>query len=268
MQDAVSGELTRPDQTPPVPRPAQGDGDKPPRASLKPLLAMRPYLLRHRQMLVLALLALVASALAMLSVPMAVRRMIDFGFSARDGQFIDRYFLMLIGIGAVLAVASASRFYCVNWLGERVVADLRRDVFGHVARLGPPFYETTHSAEVMSRLTADTTQIKAAAGTALSQALRNLIMLIGALVMMLVTSPKLSALVLVAIPVIVFPMMAYGRVVRRLSRRAQDTLAEASAYAAETSARSAPCRRSRTRARRRGGSVRPSSPRSRRRASG
>ena len=179
------------------------------------------------------MIALVVSALAMLSVPMAVRRMIDFGFSSGDGQFIDRYFLMLIGIGAVLAVASASRFYCVNWLGERVVADLRRDVFGHVARLGPPFYETTHSAEVMSRLTADTTQIKAAAGTALSQVLRNLIMLIGALVMMLVTSPRLSAIVLLAIPVIVFPMVAYGRVVRRLSRRAQDTLAEASSYAAE-----------------------------------
>ena len=234
MQDAVSGHSTKPATAPAAgARPAQGDGEKPPRASLKPLLAMRPYLLRHQQMLGLAMIALVVSALAMLSVPMAVRRMIDFGFSAGDGQFIDRYFLMLIGIGAVLAVASASRFYCVNWLGERVVADLRRDVFGHVARLGPPFYETTHSAEVMSRLTADTTQIKAAAGTALSQVLRNLIMLIGALVMMLITSPRLSAIVLLAIPVIVFPMVAYGRVVRRLSRRAQDTLAEASSYAAE-----------------------------------
>jgi ATP-binding cassette subfamily B protein len=177
--------------------------------------------------------ALVVSALAMLAVPVAVRRMIDLGFSAKDSAFIDQYFLALIVIGAVLALASASRFYFVNWLGERVVADLRSDVFRHLTTLGPAFFETTHSAEVMSRLTADTTQIKAAAGTALSQALRNLIMLGGALAMMVVTSAQLSALVLIAIPLIVLPLVASGRVVRRLSRAAQDTLAEASAYAAE-----------------------------------
>ncbi len=180
-----------------------------------------------------AFAALVVSALAMLAVPMAVRRMIDLGFGAHDGVFIDQYFAMLIVLGLVLAVASAARFYLVNWLGERSVADLRADVFAHLARLGPGFYERTHSGEVMSRLTADTTQIKAAAGSALSQALRNIIMLIGALVMMFVTSPRLSLLVLVAIPLIVLPLVAYGRVVRRLSRTAQDTLAEASAYAAE-----------------------------------
>ena len=181
----------------------------------------------------LALVALVLSAAAMLAVPVAVRRMIDHGFSDRDGIFIDRYFGMLIMIGLVLALASALRFYTVNWLGERVVADLRSDVFRHLATLGPAFYEKTHSGEVMSRLTADTTQIKAAAGTALSQALRNFIMLTGALVMMFVTSPTLSALALAAIPAIVFPMLAYGRAVRRLSRAAQDRLADASAYAAD-----------------------------------
>jgi ATP-binding cassette subfamily B protein len=203
------------------------------RRSLRPLAALAPYLLRYKSTLVLAFIALLASALAMLAVPMAVRRMIDFGFSGSDGSLIDRYFLMLIGIGAALALASSARFYFVNWLGERVVADLRADVFRHLSRLGPAFYERTHSAEVMSRLTADTTLMKSAAGTALSQALRNTIMLVGALVMMFVTSPKLSLLVLVAIPLIVFPLMGYGRAVRRLSRRAQDTLAEASAYAAE-----------------------------------
>ncbi len=140
---------------------------------------------------------------------------------------------MLIVIGLVLAVASAARFYLVNWIGERVVAQLREDVFRHLARLGPAFYEATHSGEVMSRLTADTTQIKAAAGTAISQALRNTIMLVGALAMMIVTSPRLSLLVLIAIPLIVLPLVGYGRVVRRLSRQAQDQLAEASAYAAE-----------------------------------
>ena len=203
------------------------------RISLAPLLALKPYVFRHRGMVAAALVALVLSAVAMLAVPLAVRRMIDFGFGSRDGAFIDRYFLMLIAIGLALALASAARFYCVNWLGERVVADLRADVFRHLATLGPAFYARTQSGEVMSRLTADTTQVKAAAGTAASQALRNLVMLVGALTMMVVTSPRLAALTLLAIPAIVLPLMAYGRVVRRLSRRAQDTLAEASAYAAE-----------------------------------
>ena len=203
------------------------------RRSLKPLLTLRPYVLRYPRMLAAAAAALVMSALAMLAVPMAARRMVDYGFGAGDGRFIDRYFAMLIGIGLMLALASAARFYFVNWLGERVVADIRADVFAHLSRLGPAFFERTHSGEVMSRLTADTTQIKAAAGTALSQAARNIIMLVGALIMMLVTSPKLSGIVLLAIPAIVFPLMAYGRVVRRLSRKAQDTLAEASAYASE-----------------------------------
>jgi ATP-binding cassette subfamily B protein len=203
------------------------------RPSLRPLLALKPYLLRYRWPLVGAAVALVVSAMAMLTVPMAVRRMIDHGFADRDGAMIDQYFMMLIVIGFVLAVASASRFYLVNWIGERVVADLRADVFAHLTRLGPDFYERTHSGEVMSRLTADTTQVKAVAGSAISQALRNAIMLVGAFVMMIVTSPSLSLLVLLAIPAIVLPLIGYGRVVRRLSRRAQDTLAEASAYAAE-----------------------------------
>ena len=202
-------------------------------ASLRPLLALRPYLAQHKYVMALSFVALVVSALATLTLPVAVRRMIDFGFASDHHGMIDLYFAMLMLIGLILAVASAARFYFVNWLGERVVADLRANVFRHLTHLGPAFYETTHSGEVMSRLTADTTQIQAAAGTAVSQVLRNLIMLAGALVMMLVTSIKLSLLVLVAIPAIVLPLIAYGRVVRRLSRRAQDALAEASAYAAE-----------------------------------
>ncbi len=210
-----------------------GRGSESGRRQLKPLLALWPYIWRHRGMVGMALIALVASAAAMLTVPVAVRRMIDHGFSGADGVFIDQYFAMLIVIGLVLAIASASRMYAVNWLGERVVADLRAQVFGHLAGLGPAFYERVHSGELMSRLTADTTQIKGAAGSALSQALRNLIMLTGALIMMLVTSPTLTGLALLAIPAIVFPLMAYGRAVQRLSRAAQDRLAEASAYAAD-----------------------------------
>lgn len=203
------------------------------RRSLKPLLALKPYILRHRGVLVGAFFALVISALVMLALPMALRRMIDHGFSNVSSGVLNNYFGMLAVIGLVLAVASASRAYLVNWLGERVVADVRADVFRHLATLGPGFFETTHSGEVMSRLTADTTQIKSASGNAISQLLRNLIMLIGAFVMLLVTSVKLSLIVLLAIPAIVLPLMAYGSVVRRLSRAAQDSLADSSAYASE-----------------------------------
>lgn len=192
-----------------------------------------PHVAAHRGMLAVAAVALVISALVLLAVPVAIRRMIDFGFSATATGVIDRYFLGLIGLVVALALASATRFYCVNWLGERVVADLRGRVFAHLATLGPAFYEQTRSGELMSRITADTTQITAATGSALSQTVRNAIMLVGALVMMFVTSPHLSSLVLVAIPLIVLPLVGYGRSVRRLARSAQDTLADAAAYAAE-----------------------------------
>jgi ATP-binding cassette subfamily B protein len=206
----------------------------PKRGSLRPLLGLRPYLLRYKGMLAAALIALLVSAAATLAVPLAVRRMIDLGFSGIEPDLIDKYFATLAGIGLILAIASAARFYAVNWLGERVVADIRTDVFKHLTGLSPAFYEVSHSGEVMSRLTADTTQVKAAASTVISQALRNLLLLIGATVMMVVTSPKLSLAVLIAIPVIVLPLVAYGRSVRALSRQAQDTLAHASAYASES----------------------------------
>ena len=215
---------------------SESTGDDAPdkkRRSLRPLMALVPYLRRYPWHLAGGLAALVVSAAAMLTVPFAVRGMIDQGFSSSNGEVINRWFLALMLFGAVLALASSSRVYIVNWLGERVVADLRSDVFRHVATLGPAFFERTHSGEVMSRLTADTTQLKSVAGSTLSQALRNAIMLIGALVMMFATSGQLSGLVLLAIPAIVLPMVLFGRVVQRLSRRAQDTLAEASAYAAE-----------------------------------
>ena len=185
-------------------------------------------------MLAAALVALLVSAAATLTVPLAVRRMIDLGFSGIEPDLIDKYFLTLLGIGIVLALASAARFYAVNWLGERVVADVRRDVFKHLTSLSPAFYEVSHSGEVMSRLTADTTQVKAAASTVISQTLRNILLLIGAVAMMVVTSLKLSLAVLIAIPIIVLPLVAYGRSVRARSREAQDSLAQASAYASES----------------------------------
>jgi ATP-binding cassette subfamily B protein len=200
---------------------------------LKPLLALKPYILRHKGVVICAAIALVLAAAATLAIPVAVRRMIDFGFSDDNGSFISRYFGMLIVIGAMLAVASAARFYFVNWLGERVVADLRADVFRHLTQLGPAFFDRTHSGEVMSRLTSDTVQIKSAASTALSQTVRDVIMIIGALAMMFVTSATLSFVVIGVIPLILVPIIGFGRLVRQRSRRAQDSLAEASALAAE-----------------------------------
>ncbi|WP_045836874.1 ABC transporter transmembrane domain-containing protein [Hyphomicrobium sp. 99] len=203
------------------------------RAALKPLLTLKPLILAHKGALWGAIIALVVSAFAMLSVPLAVRRMIDNGFASNDSTLINNYFATMIGIGLLIAIASPARFYFVNWIGERVVADLRTKVFAQLAKLGPAYFDLNHSGEIMSRLTADTTQIKAVAGSALSQAARNAIMLVGALIMMFITSANLSALVFLAIPIIVLPLVGFGRVVRRLSRQAQDTLGEASAYASE-----------------------------------
>ena len=214
--------------------PASAAAEEETRASLRPLLALKPYLLRYKGMIAGSLVALIVSAAATLAVPLAVRRMIDVGFSRIEPGLVDKYFATLLGVGLILALASAARFYCVTWLGERVVADLRADIFKHLTGLSPAFYESVQSGEVMSRLSADTTQVKAAASTTISQALRNLVILVGAVIMMIVTSPRLSLLVLFAIPIIVLPLFAYGRVVRSLSREAQDSLAHASAYASES----------------------------------
>jgi ATP-binding cassette subfamily B protein len=203
------------------------------RASLKPLRLLVPYVMRYRLRALFAFAALVAAALATLAVPIAVRRMIDFGFSS-EPELIDNYFAVMIGVVLVLALASALRFYLVTTLGERIVADLRERVFRHLTALSPAFFDRSQTGEMMSRLTADTTQIKAAVGAAISVALRNLVLFIGAGAMMVVTSPRLSAFVMAAIPVIVLPLVAFGRAVRRRSRLAQDSLADASAYAAET----------------------------------
>ena len=201
--------------------------------ALGPLRRLFPYVLRYPRLVAGAVVFLVMAAVTTLTLPLAVRRMIDHGFDTSDTTFIGNYFSMLIVLAAILAVASAARYYFVITLGERVVSDLRRDVFSHVTQLSPAFFDRTQSGEIVSRLTADTTQIKSAVGATASVALRNLIMGFGALGMMVVTSPKLSGLVIAAIPIVVLPLVAFGRNVRRRSRFAQDTLADASAYASE-----------------------------------
>ncbi len=202
-------------------------------ARLRPLLALAPYMACYRGRVTLAFISLTVAAITTLVVPVAVRRMIDFGFTPEGIARINSYFSVMIAVVALLALASASRFYLVMTIGERIVADLRRDVFAHLMSLSPAFFDSSHSGELVSRLTADTTQIKSAVGASVSIALRNLMLFIGATAMMVITSPRLSGLVLLAIPLIVLPLMAFGRWVRRLSRNAQDTLADASAYASE-----------------------------------
>jgi ATP-binding cassette subfamily B protein len=213
--------------------PGAAGATEPRGASVKPLVSLWPYVARYRGRVAAAFVALVVAALTTLAVPVAVRRMIDFGFSAEGVELINNYFLVMIAVVAVLALASALRFYLVTTLGERIVADLRRDVFAHLTTLSANFFDQAKSGEMVSRLTADTTQIKSAVGASVSILLRNLVLFIGAAIMMVVTSPRLSGFVLAAIPVIVLPLVGFGRAVRRRSRAAQDTLADASAYASE-----------------------------------
>jgi ABC-type multidrug transport system fused ATPase/permease subunit len=167
-------------------------------------------------------------------VPVAVRRVIDNGFSGENAAFVDQYFSVMMLVVAVLAVSSAGRYYFVTWIGERVTADLRDAVFAHLLKLSPSFYDEAQSGEVLARLTADTTQVKNVFGSTVSVALRNIVMLTGAITMLMVTSLKLSGMVLLVIPLIVLPMVIFGRKVRALSRRAQDTLAASAATAQES----------------------------------
>ncbi len=201
--------------------------------SLRPLVRLMPYIARYRYRVWIAVFFLLLAAATTLSLPVAVRRVIDKGFSASDPQLVNSYFAVLIGIAAILGIASACRYYFVIWLGERIVADIRKDVFANVTNLSADFFDTARSGEIVSRLTADTTQIKSAVGATASVALRNILLGFGALAMMVYTAPKLSMIVIAAIPLIVLPIIAFGRAVRRRSRAAQDSLAEATAFATE-----------------------------------
>ncbi len=215
-----------------------GQVDEKRNRSIRPLGRLAPYLKRYRGMVAGAIVSLVVAAVTSLTLPIAVRRMIDHGFDQADRGLIDSYFVAMMIMALILAAASALRYYFVITIGERIVSDMRREVFDHVTRLSPSFFDVNQSGEIVSRLTADTTQIKSAVGATASVALRNLILCLGAMAMMIITSPKLSSIVLIAIPVIVLPLFSFGRSVRKRSRAAQDTLANASAYANETIAAS------------------------------
>ena len=202
-------------------------------ASPQSLFAMLPFLRPYAGRWAIAFLALLVAAGATLALPVAFRYLIDLGFSAGNRAHIDRYFVALFAVSLVLAGATALRFYMVSWLGERVTADLRRAVYDRVLRMSPQFFETTQTGEVLSRLTTDTTLIQTVVGTSLSQGLRNLFLLVGGLVMLAVTSPTLSAYILVTLVVVVAPIIFFGRRVRKLSGLTQDRVAGASALAGE-----------------------------------
>ncbi|MDB5777345.1 MAG: transporter [Herbaspirillum sp.] len=201
------------------------------------LRGLMPFLSPYRRQFTLAGIALLVAASATLAIPYAFKQMIDLGFGASgvgsSSSHIDLYFLALFGVASILAVATAARFYMVSWLGERVTADLRGAVYAHVVTQSPQFFETTKSGEVLSRLTADTTLIQALVGTSVSMALRNFLLFVGGLIMLFVTSVKLSSIIIVMLALVVLPIVFYGRRVRKLSRASQDRIADASGLAGE-----------------------------------
>jgi len=180
----------------------------------------------YRGRVLLAAIALVVAALAMLGVGQGLRAVIDRGFAAGDPAWLDRALLAMFGIIALLAAATYTRFYNVSWLGERVTADLRRRVFDHLLALPPAYFEEGRTGAVISRLTSDTTLIENAIGSSLSIALRNILLLIGGLAMLFTTNLKLTLLVLGGVPLVVAPIVLFGRRVRRLSRISQDRVAD------------------------------------------
>ncbi|MGY1531213.1 ABC transporter transmembrane domain-containing protein [Luteimonas sp. A649] len=218
----------------PPPTPDTRDGDragksKVPLSTLRPLW---PFLARHRGLLAAWLLALLASSTATLSLPLAVRRMIDDGFASGAG--IDAAFVLLFLVTFALAIATAARFFFVSLLGERVVADLRTQLFGHLVGLDQSFFERSRTGELVSRLTADTELLRGVVATSMSVALRSVVMVLGSVAMLMVTSPRLAAWTLVGIPLAVLPLVLGGRRLQRISRQSQDRVADANALATET----------------------------------
>ena len=208
---------------------------RPKSRSLAPLRAVLPFLRPYRGRIAVAAAALVCSSTATLVLPILAGGLIDSrGLTDAQAHALTGFYFAFVAAAAILALASATRFYAVTWLGERVVADIRKSVFDNVLGLSPQFFEVTRTGEVLSRLTADTTLIQTVVGSSASLALRNLVTLTGGLILMFVTSLKLALLVVAAVVVVMLPMLAFGRWVRTLSRASQDSLADTSARGTET----------------------------------
>ncbi len=192
------------------------------------------FLSPYKKTIFQALAALIVAAASTLAIPQAIRRIIDMGFTSVSIDLINLYFLALLGVAFILAIATFARYYLVTWLGERVVTDIRREVFGKILSLSPVFFEKNRSGDILSRLNTDTTVIQSVVGSTASVALRNLLTLIGGLMMMLYTNWLLTGYVFLLLPFIVAPLIILGRKVRGLSRISQDKLADSSATANET----------------------------------
>ncbi|CDF83072.1 ABC transporter permease [Pseudomonas knackmussii B13] len=194
----------------------------------------RGFLAPYRWQAAGALLALVVTAAITLSLGQGIRLLVDQGFMTQSQQLLNRsiglFFLLVLG----LAVGSFARFYLVSWIGERVVADMRRRVFDHLIELHPGFYESNRASEIQSRLTADTTLLQTVIGASLSMALRNALMLVGGVILMFVTNAKLTSIVVAALPLVIAPILLFGRRVRELSRQSQDRVADVGSYVGET----------------------------------
>ena len=206
---------------------------------LRHLKRLARYLAPYRWRIAGAVCALTVAAAAVLSLGVGLRLLVDGGFAAGDAATLDSALVGLLAVVTVMAAATWARFYLVSWLGERVIGDIRRDVYNHVIGLSPRFLETMRTGEVLSRLTTDTTLLQVVVGATASAALRNMLLLVGGAAMLAVTSLKLTALVAVLAPAVVAPLVAFGRRVRRLSRDAQDRLADVGAHGEEIAERGA-----------------------------
>lgn len=191
---------------------------------------VRPY----RRQVLLALLALVVTAAITLSMGQGIRLLVDQGFMTRSAHQLNQTIGLFLLLVLALAVGTFSRFYLVSWIGERCVADIRRAVFDHLIGLHPGFFEDNRSSEIQSRLTADTTLLQSVIGSSLSMFLRNALMVIGGVVLLFITNPKLTSIVVVALPLVLAPILLFGRRVRSLSRQSQDRVADVGSYVAET----------------------------------
>ena len=189
---------------------------------------------RYRPQIAGALVALTVAAGTVLGLGFGLRKLVDEGFASGNAALLDKAVLVLVGVIVLLAAASYARFSLVSWIGERVVADLRKAVYERMIALSPAYYEVTRTGEVMSRLTTDTTLLQTVVGTSVSIALRNLLLLVGGAVLLVVTSPRLTGMVFLLVPAVVLPILVYGRRVRRLSRASQDRVADLSAHADES----------------------------------
>jgi len=212
---------------------ARGEADAR-RRDLGPLRRLVPFLLPYKWRILGAMVALTVAAGTVLGLGQGMRVLIDQGFAGGDTSLLDRSLLVLLAVIALMAASTYGRFYLVSWIGERVVADIRRAVYDHVLTLSPGFFETTKTGEILSRLTTDTTLLQVVVGSSASIALRNTLLFLGGTGMLLITSPKLTGLVALVVPLVVAPIVFFGRRVRKLSRDSQDRIADIGSFVEET----------------------------------